>query len=489
MCDSKKLQIIIIVLFLFHLFPGLLVSQNDLSYKLESLGSLSTGETTPFWIVNNTYGLIPLKSDNAYLRGIVKGKYEIKKDFYVNAGIDLAGAANHSSSFLLQQLYGEIVFKSFLLTIGQKEYYNSFLNKELSSGDFNYSSNARPIPEVRIAIPEFVRFPFTNGFLKVRGDFTVGKSFDNDYINDTRKPGEDYALDILWHRKSLYLLFEDPENHFPFSFTFGLDHAVQWGGWSSWEDTGDIPQSFSDFVRVVFGQGGGDNSHIGEQVNVLGNHQGTYNARLTYKSEKFTLSAYKQHYFDDGSGMEYTNWRDGIYGLECSFNNQDYLKNIVFEYINTTDQSGSMHFIYYERKGARGGGNDDYYNHDFYKSGWSYWGRTIGNPLLTSPEYNGDGTLYLKNNRIKAWHLGLKGNINADLSYRVLATGMYAWGRHSFPFLKKKSSFVSMAECNYFLPGTRGWLVGLQLAIDRGNLYENNWGCSLKISKSGSFDF
>ncbi len=477
----------IILLFLSLCFSGF--SQDSISYRAETFGSVSTGETTPFHMVNNTYGTVPLNANNVYLRGAVGGKHVFNRNLDIKGGIDLIETANHSSSFFIQQLYGELRFKSLMLTLGQKEYSNSMLNRELSSGDFNYSGNARPIPEIRIGIPSFVPVPLSKNRLHIRGDFTLGKSTDSKYIERTAAPKEDYSKDISWHRKSLFLLWKDTKGKSPFSAMIGLEHAVQFGGWTSIKNTGKMHVSFSDFMRMVFGKDGSENSSQADQMNVVGNQQGTINAKFGYEHKDFMLSIYKQHYFDDGSGMEFANWRDGIWGIECLFFNQSYVKNILFEFISTFNQSGPIHFVGHQHPeglDVRGGGNDDYYNHSHYVTGWSYWGRSLGSPLITSPEYNEDGSVYFKNNRIKALHLGLSGQLNRLLDYRMLITGMHAWGRMTYPFLRKKKDFSFLAECTYTLPRAKGWKVGLQFSTDRGTLYDNTLGGGIKISKTGS---
>jgi hypothetical protein len=460
-------------------------AQDSLTYRMDAFVSVATKDITPFWIVNNTYGTVPLRSGNAYVRGNMYWSRYFNNDFRICSEIDLESARRHSSSFFVQQLYISLSYKSLSLTVGAKEYYNSILHKSLSLGDFTYSPNARPIPGINLSIPEFITVPLTRGIFLFKGDFAVDKSTDSRYIEQTKYPEEDYAKDILWHHKSLFFLFQDPQRHFPLSLTFGFVHAAQWGGWTSGEGLGKLPHSFDDFVRIVLGKGGGDNASLGEQINVLGNHLGTYSLKIGYKHPKIDISGYKQHYFDDKSGMEYANWRDGIWGLECAFNNRSLLKKLVFEYINTTNQSGPMHFLGAENRPSRGGGNDDYYNHTQYITGWSHWGRSIGNPLLTSPEYSKDGAIYFQNNRVKGLHLGLEGMISPAFSYRILATGMYAWGRLSYPFLKRKEDFSTLFEGSYIPPRLKEWKIGLQTALDFGDLYGHHFGCALKISKSG----
>jgi hypothetical protein len=259
------------------------------------------------------------------------------------------------------------------LTVGAKERYHSILDKNLSSGDMALSANARPIPAISTGFSEYTNVPYTKGIMKFKADFSVGKSMDGDYIKNATT---NYTIDILWHRKFLFLQWADPEEKFPLSFTAGLDHIVQWGGWTSVDNFGQLPQSFKDFLLIAFGGRGGDNAILGDQINRLGNHLGTINFLVEYKTNNFHASLYKNHLYDDNSGLEFANWRDGIWGGSLAFPHLPYIKKIVLEAINTTNQSGPMHFLDYNNgdgRNYRGGGNDNYYNHFYYTSGWSYY--------------------------------------------------------------------------------------------------------------------
>lgn len=462
-------------------------AQDSLTYRVDAFSSLANKDNSPFWIANNTYGVVPLKSRSAHARTNFFWEKHINKGLRINFGLDIEGAINHSAPLFIQQMYSAISYKLFYLCIGSKEYYNSMLNRNLSSGDFSFSTNARPIPEINLSIPKFTPIPFTRSTVLFRGDFAVGKSTDSNYHERTRAPKEEYAKDILWHHKSLFFLLQDPSQNFPLYLIFGGVHAAQWGGWSSNSNLEKLPNSLDDFIRIVMGRGGGENSSLGEQINTLGNHQGTYNLKIGYNCQHFNVNVYKQHYFDDKSGMEFSNWRDGIWGTEFIFNKKKYLNKIVFEFINTTNQSGPMHFLTYDRP-ARGGGDDNYYNHTQYVNGWSHWGRSLGNPLIVSPEYNNDGTLYFKNNRIKGFHAGLEGEISPLLSYRILATETFSWGRMQYPFLVKKNSLSTLFECNYSPPKLKDWKISFQTAFDVGSLHGDNIGFSIKISKYGSIN-
>ena len=470
-------------------FVYIVYSQNILDYRFDVFGSASSGNYTPFWITSNTYGTVPLQSNSGFIRGDISWKHSFNKNIQIKAEADFITAAKHSSSLWIQQLYANVSYKNiFSLFVGMKERYNSMLDKNLSLGDMTYSTNARPMPEINFSFPNFTNLPFTKEYLQFKLDFAVGKSFDNDYIRRIKTPATFYNVDMLWHHKSLFLKWEDPDNRFPLFGIFGLEHAAQWAGWSNVGNTGKCPDAFKDFVRVVLCQSGDENANVGEMINVLGNHLGTYNIKIAYKNKKFQTALYKQHYYDDNSGLEMANWRDGIWGGEFTFFNQPFLKKIVLEYLQTTNQSGPFHFLFYDGElypNARGGGNDDYYNNYLYVTGWSYFGRGVGNALLTSPEYNDDHSLIFKNNRVKAIHLGLEGSISSEFSYRTLFTGMSGWGTMSLPFIKRKDNFSSLIECIYKPEKQKGWQFTIQASFDKGDLYCDNFGCSIKISKSG----
>ncbi|MDR3340974.1 MAG: capsule assembly Wzi family protein [Candidatus Symbiothrix sp.] len=465
-------------------------AQEKIDYRLDAFGLFGAGDYTPFWIAGNTNGIVPLKPNNAYLRGNLAWDHSFGKDITLKAGIDGITAANHTSSAWLHQLFADVSFRKIHLTLGMREPNRSPLEKSLSQGDLLYSGNARPIPEININIPEFTTIPFTKGLLQFKADFAVGKSLDNKYILRAKQENGSYVKNVLWHHKSLYFKLEDSNKKIPMSFTFGLEHGTQWGGWTSTQDFGNQPDSFKDFIRVVLGEEGGENANVGDQINVLGNHAGTIYVGWAYQTGDFQTTLYKQHYFEDKSGVEYANWRDGVWGGSISFFKLACVQKVLVEFLQTTNQSGPMHFLDYDPSlNVRGGGSDSYYNNFCYVTGWSYFGRGLGNPLLTSPEYNTDGSLAFKNNRVKSIHLGLEGKIIPSLSYRTLFTGMQSWGTMGNPFLERKDNFSALIACLYEPKHFSGWKIGIQFALDKGKIYGDNIGASLTLSKSGLIKF
>lgn len=478
---------------------------NATSYRVETFVSVAKGtekpywlnnslfsvrnSNAPFWMVSNRYGKVPLTANNGYLNAGIFHQQKINKDFRWNAGLDLVAAApryDHKNIYV-QQLYAELGFKSLLLSIGSKENYRSLWDRDLSSGDMVLSSNARPIPEINLSMPAFTLVPLTKGWMQIKGDFALGRSFDTKYLEYYTNNRQTYNKNVLWHHKSLYVQIKDTRNDFPLSGIIGVQHWAQWGGTSTNPKTGKQPQSLSDMLRVICGSEGGKDATMSDQINVLGNHYGSYDFKLTYTQADWKVSAYHQHYFEDKSGMIFVNNTDGLWGLQFDLPKINWFKKIVIEHLETRDQSGPFHFIEFDHSQHKGpgGGSDDYYNNGEYQTGASYFNRALGSPLILSPEYNGDGSLGFKNNRVSGWHFATEGDLCSSLSYRMLFTLMNTWGRASAPLLNNKRGAAGLLEIQYHHPKLKGWNFGSSIAADAGSLYTKNIGFSFTVSKRG----
>lgn len=474
---------------LFSTIDGM--SQTDtptiFSYRVEAFGSAASGDNTPFWQVSNRYGVVPLEAGNGYLRAGAFYDGLLGKAFYWSAGADLVASAPRYRNVYVQQLYAEIGFQALVLSIGSKERYTSLWNKSLSSGDLVLSPNARPIPEINLSFPEFTVIPYTKGWLQMKFDFAAGRSFDTDYLRDFANEEQQYNEKTLWHHKSGYLQLKDTRNRFPLSFVFGLQHWAQWGGTSTNPQIGKQPQSLKDFFKIVMGKEGGSGATEIDIANALGSHSGSYDFKLGFTQHRWAAYAYHQRYLDDKSGMRLQNGMDGLWGLQLDVNAFPWIRTFVMEYLETRNQSGPFHFIDFDHDAhpGRGGGKDDYYNNGEYTTGVSYFNRGIGTPIVPSPEYNTDGVLGFRNNRVRAWHFGLEGALSPLLDYRILITDMNSWGTHERPFLNKKNGISGLLEVSYCHPRLHGWLFTGSLGIDRGSMYGKSFGFGLRVAKRG----
>jgi hypothetical protein len=473
----------------FLFFANFCFSQESVTeYRFETAGTMSSTSQTPFWITNNSYGIVPPESGNAYLRLGAFHHQTSDNHFRWGGGIDVIAVTPRYRNVFVHQVFVEAGYRALNIRIGSRENYTSLWDRNLSSGDMVISKNARPIPEIDISVPRFTVVPFTKGLLQYKGNFAVGRSFDNAYLTDFTKGKAYFTKNIRWHHKSLYIRFSDRETDFPLTAVLGVRHYAQWAGVSNNPAMGKQPSSFKDFLRIVAGRSGGPDATLGDQINVLGNHYGSYDLKIGYLTNHVDFYLYKQHYFDDVSGVELYNFPDGLYGFQADIKNFAFINKVVAEYLYTLHQSGPLHHIEYDHTvyPGYGGGSDDYYNNRLeYPTGVSYFNRTNGTPLLTSPLYNENGSVIFRNNRVKAFHFGISGYLSDQLSYRILATCTDNRGTMSEPFLEKRKAGMFFTQLSYCHPRLEGWIFGCTLAADFGKMYGNNQGISFSITKTG----
>ena len=461
---------------------------DSLYYKVEGQVSFSSGKHTPFWLVNNRQGLSSIEKNNGYLRAGLFRHIDDEKRFSWGAGVDLACAYNFTSSFIIQQLYGEVKYRSLKLMVGSKEIQGEFNNPRLSSGNLLYSGNARPIPQIRVGIPKYTIVPWTKNWLSVKGYIAYGMFTDDNWQKDFISPGAKHTKHVLYHSKGLFLKVANFDK-FPAWVEGGLEMAAQFGGQSiSGSNVIDMPNKLKDFFKVFFPTSGDSNTPFGEQANVYGNHVGSWNIKAGWNIKPdLTASIYYQHYFEDHSMMFFDyQWKDGLWGVEVALPKNPFVSTVVYEYLYTKDQSSPVYWDHTDKIPEQISGRDDYYNHYIY-SGWQHWGMGIGNPLIISPIYNADGTIMFKNNRVISHHLGFMGNPINELEYRVLLSYTRSWGTYSYPLDDVMKNVNGLLEVTYSpkqLPGASGTL---SFGMDGGGLLGRSNGVMLTLRKTGWF--
>lgn len=333
------------------------------SYNLE----LNTNFSKQWWSQYNNYGQKPSKINFRY-----NGKYQKNKTNYYFSVFASKGRVNISESFIKTQL-----FNSTYLKVGR--YYRDFslyLNDSLSSGSMLISNNAEPMPKLGIL----------SSYNYKDIDFTFG------IAHGSFQKSEIFIKAPMLHEKFIYLNSTSND----YEFGIGIVHEAMWGG--STEDFGDFPDSFKDFLKVFISE---DGPLIeGEpHANALGNHLGIWDFYYKRKRNNKELKLYYQHFFEDTSGLRFSNRFDGLWGIEFS----DYITNtnILLEYLNTENQDRDPPYV-----------NENYYNHYQYQSGWSYKGYTLGNPYIN----------HLDNNPSKVLHLGVMKNHPNQYSYKLLVS-------------------------------------------------------------------
>lgn len=71
-----------------------------------------------------------------------------------------------------------------------------------------------------------------------------------------------------------------------------------------------MPDGMKSFFKAFIPMSGGSDTPWGDQVNVEGNHLGSWNFALTYYLHDWRFRAYLEHFFDDHSQW-YGNTDDG----------------------------------------------------------------------------------------------------------------------------------------------------------------------------------
>ncbi len=486
---------------------------DSLRYGVAVQLSGTAGDYTPLWLNANKYGLSSLERGNGYLRAAVERPLaaDSTRRWGIGYGLDLAGAVNYNSAFIVQQAFVEARWLHGVLTVGSKEYPMELKNNRLSSGSQTLGINARPVPQVRLALPEYWAVPLTKGWLSLKGHIAYGRTTDGNWQENFTDRRSKYTSNTFYHSKAGYLKIGPEGRHV--SLELGLEMAAQFGGTSYLPDgEGGLrevknKQDLSSFLNA-FVPGGADVVETTYQ-NSEGNQLGSWVARLNFDYDAWGLSLYADHYFEDhsqmflldydgyGSGSEWNVKKDNRYlmyslkdmmlGVELRLKRCRWVDEVVAEYLYSKYQSGPIYHDHNANIPDHVGGNDDYYNHYIF-SGWQHWGQVMGNPLYLSPAYNGDGTVEVKNSRMVACHFGIGGAPLQGLRYRLLATYQKGYGRYLSPYPDPKDNFSLLLESAYRFPDGHklaGWGLTAALGMDAGTLRGNNYGLQLTVVRTG----
>ena len=468
---------------------------NNIEYMSEMSGTASGGDYAPFWLTSNKYGLSSIENNSGYIRGCIFRDIENDslKKWRFGFGADIVIPANYTSNFVVEQLYADIQYKRVRLSIGSKEREMELKNQKLSSGGLTNSINARPIPQVRIEVPEFWTIPGTGNWLALKGHIAYGAFTDNNWQKDFAAEKTKYSANVLYHSKAGFLRIGNEEK-FPITFIGGLEMQAQFGGevWNIGkraDDTSDFDGShvkldngLGSFLNVLFP--GGSDPRDGDYKNIEGNQLGSWHFSLEYKNTKWSLRAYAEHFFEDHSQMFFQyGWKDMLYGIEIKLPRNRFISNILYEHIGTADQTGGLYHDHTSILPDQISGKDNYYNHSMY-AGWMHWGQTIGNPLLISPIYNKDKNIQFYHNRINAHHIAICGSPTNEIDYRLMFTHMKSLGTYDIPLVDPQYANFFMAEATYSPQRLNRTSFTLSFGTNGGQIIGEGAGAMLTIRKT-----
>jgi hypothetical protein len=336
--------------------------------------------------------------------------------FNLGVGGDFIARAGNDPSLFLNR--GYLKMDAFGFEIAAGRFYNTSPthNEEVGMGSLGVSRNITPIPQVRFGSKDWLAVPLTNEFLEVKGHISHG------WLGSNR-----YTESVLLHEKSAHLRVG---GSLPLNIYGGLAHYVLWGG-KNHPAEGDIPSRFSDFKNVFLAKGGDEFTPGQEQAFILGDHKGAIDAGLFLDLKNTSITVYRQFPIETKDNLKLKSPQDALTGISLQFSDDSPLPftQFVYEYLYTKYQDGARRpnilndgFNCTENPGVCRDdyrGNENYYNHGLYRTGWAYNFRSIGNPLFTVNEEN----LGFLNNRIVGHHVGFVSQVG---DAKISAKGTYS---------------------------------------------------------------
>lgn len=491
----------IIVILCLMLMPLMAWAQTerlgeDIQYGFSLRGTSGGGDNAPFWFTNNRYGLGPVDNHSVLARAYIKRDAEADslRFWRIGYGADMAAGYGNESEVCIQQLYMDVQWKMLRLSFGQKERASELKNPELSTGGMTLGINARPLPQVRLELPEFWTVPGTKGWFAVKAHLAYGIYTDNKWQRNWNDGTPNiYTKNSLYHSKALLMKIGNAKK-FPLTLTWGLEMACQFGG-TGFNERSYTGERMADGVKLggnifkAFIPSGGD---VNDDAfsNAAGNHLGSWHVRFDWTGKNWSVGAYMDHFFEDHSqiGMQYGFWKDMLLGIEVNLPENRYVSNIVYEHNGTKNQSGPLYHDATPENPQQISASDAYYNNHIYGA-WQHGGFVMGNPLIISPMYNGyfgmEGMLHNYFNRLNAHHIGIKGNPSPWLSWRAMYTYEKNFGSYDKPVMDPLKGHFLLLEATYKPKKLKGWGFAAAYGHNHGSLLGKANSAMLTVSFDG----
>lgn len=498
---------------LINLLTAILLSTatiyaETLDIETSLTGNAGSGTFAPYYITSNNFGVYTQRNALTLSAGMFN-RPDTTRRLDISYGLQLIGQVSNIAPYShyhadtdtwsdyraprkwgwIQQLYASLRYRSLFITAGWQQVGSAMLDDQLSSGDLTWSANARPMPGVRFGFNRFVDIPLTAKALQVQGEIFYGRPTDNTWL---RQHFNYWSSFITTGRLDSYrrLYFRTNPTK-PLYVTFGMQAASQYCGHYTLYEKGHPVEIYhhkfklSDLWGMIVPRT--DDSFV------EGNHLGSWDLRADWRlgSEKrHTLSAYFQWLWEDGSGIGKLNGWDGLWGVQYSTGGAiPWLKTVVVEYLDFTNQSGPTHYAPGDFPGTTLGyqatGSDSYYN-NYYYNGYAHYGLSQGTPFMRSPMYNTDGYLRFIDTRVRGFHMGLSGAITPVIDWTALMSWRTSLGDSYVPRIHKVRDLSWSASASWRLPRHLGMTIKGQIAMDHGTLYGDTFGALVTLSWNGS---
>lgn len=495
-------------------------------YSFDAGATLTLGagsnEFAPYYMHANRHGKLT-QSKNAQLDIWAIDPLDLSKRFDFSWGVEIMGGYANKADYRrwnntdkewyanpqgpapiwIQQLFGEVKWRSLFLSVGLRDIDAYFVDQELSSGDLIWSGNSRGIPEVRAGFVDFQNIPFTKGWVQIDGAISYGKFIDTSWVNNhfdyytgKRNPGP------FWTYKRIALRTKPSQ---PFVFHVGVQMTGIFGGKTYRYHGGELTSTtdnyngIKDFFQILlpFWKDEKEGYKVGDT-------KGSFDLSASWRFKGGeTIRAYVQAPWEDSSGIYKGNGFDGLWGLEFKMNRRWWITGAVAEYVDLTNMSGPIAYVpYYHNTDDNGAnlpyqtnGRDAYYNNSYYRA-YTNYGLNMGTPMVQgtlfytgdNPNITEDGTIpYF---RVRGFHLALEGAIGPNCDYIVKYNHRKVWGdtnRKTLIHPIEADSFI--AGASYRLDRVPGLTISASLGIDHGNVPSNAVGGMVTLSYERKFLF
>jgi len=436
----------------------------------------SPNGTLPFWLYANQYGTVAPNSANTELQLRAHRPFRRETGFDYAVGATLLGRLSDPSAAYAHELYGRLRYGPLLLTVGRREQVIGRIDTSLSLGSTTWGKSATPPPKVSLSSDGYLPVPGTSGILAVNG-----------YVAHGWLESDRFVRDALLHEKYVYLRLRPPG--LPVTAHAGITHHALWGG--THPQRGALPEGISDWAFVAAGQSKQTDEGV-RRTNV--NQLASYDFSLNATVRDIRGLVYRQFYHEDTPSLWFRNPWDGLWGVSLRRPDSDALvTGLLWEHLRMTRHNAK--FSEGEERGS-----DKYYHHTVYRGGWTYHGRTLGIPLITTPATTpgvDDRIPGIANSIVVAHHLGLEGHLTPDLSYQLLGTYSRNYGAQGVcpsadctaPRVDRRTErrdqySVRVALRGPLLEQHNLWFRAA-VAFDVGSFYDDRTGLSVQVTWRG----
>jgi len=440
-------------------------------FRLSQTSAVSSGEDLPFWMTSNQNGNYTLHNSSYLLfqAGLSRslGRDTLKKWGYTYGANMVYGLAG-TSDFQPNEYWLGFRFHKLILKAGAQSDPIIYGGLSSTNGNMFRSRNARPVPGLSLSTNGYIPFLFAKKWFSWRFLYEEGFLQDKQYVTDAHL-----------HRKNLHFRAALSPS---LSLSLGLEHYVFWGGVSP--KYGQLPE-WSQYLRYVTGLKGGAGATAIDQENTSGNQLGCYSLEVVKDWTNTTATFYWNHPFEDRSGRELANMPDGLWGIHLrKKNSAAFITDVVYEYMNTRNQSGSNapHATPTPTEPGKvaGRGQDNYFNHVNYASGYTHYQRMMGTPIFI-PVIGANGiSTGFSDTRFWMHHLGISGLLGNGFYWKTITTWSRDFGSYGKIYPAPLNEFSFLAEGSYNGPKLP-FIVKAGVVGDTGDRFEQRVGGYLGI--------